>query len=227
MFDAPNSSPPPMILSESVERMKDPEVKKHAFSLIGQLIGWCSDQKASIIIDMILKYKPEKILEIGVFGGKSLMPMAYALQVNGKGVIYGIDPWKNSESLVGVMDDNNRHYWGWVDHDSIMQGLINKMQEFGLEGRIRLIRDTSEHADPIYDIDILHVDGNHSDVTSYIDVTKWVPLMKSGGWIIFDDMSWYENGQFTTARAVDWLNKHCIKFAEFNDTDTWGIWYKP
>jgi len=63
-------------------------------------------------------------------------------------------------------------------------------------------------------------------VTSYLDVTKWVPLVKSGGWIIFDDITWYENGQFTNARAVDWLNAHCKKFAEFQDNCVWGIWVK-
>ena len=76
-------------------------------------------------------------------------------------------------------------------------------------------------------IDILHIDGNHSDYTSYIDVTKWVPLVNPGGWIIFDDMTWYENGQFTASRATRWLDEHCIKFAEFSDICAWGIWVKP
>jgi hypothetical protein len=96
-----------------------------------------------------------------------------------------------------------------------------------LEHQIKLIRGTSLEVQPIFDIDILHIDGNHSDVTSYIDVTKWVPLVKSGGWIIFDDMTWYENGKFTNARAVEWLDTHCKKIAEFQDNCVWGVWVKP
>ena len=76
-------------------------------------------------------------------------------------------------------------------------------------------------------IDILHIDGNHSEQASYLDVTKWVPLVRSGGWIFFDDMTWFENGVFTTARAVEWLNANCYKLAECTDVCTWGVWIKP
>jgi hypothetical protein len=75
---------------------------------------------------------------------------------------------------------------------------------------------------------MLHIDGNHSDETSYIDVTKWVPFVKQGGLIIYDDITWSENGVTASqARAVAWLDEHCIKLAEFSDVCVWGIWLKP
>lgn len=229
MDDANYQSPPASHFEQVVEMNKrDTVLKQQAYDFMNQLDGWCTRPKAAILIDIVTKARPQIIVEIGVWGGKSLVPMAAALKANGEGMIYGIDPWNNIDSLENVTNESNLAYWGYVDHEAVMQQLISKIQHFDLENHIELIRSTSVDAAPIQDIEILHVDGNHSEKTSYFDVTKWVPLMKSGGWIIFDDMTWYENGVFTTARAVEWLNTNCIKFAEFrDDMSVWGIWIKP
>lgn len=203
------------------------KLKRYAFEIMNGLEGWCAEDKASVLIDIILKLKPTTIVEIGVFGGKSLVPMACALQVNQGGVIYGIDPWSAEASMEEVHNKDNKHYWSIVDHRGIMNGLMSKIEQLNLTDHIELIESTSENAPLIYDIDILHVDGNHSDKTSFYDVNKWVPLVRKGGWIIFDDMKWHEEGVDTTARAVAWLDANCRKFAEFTDVCTWGIWIKP
>ena len=202
-------------------------VRDQAFAYMKQLDGWCAENKAGILIDLILKNKPEIIVEIGVWGGKSLVPMAQALRANQKGKIYGIDPWDNQASMEEVVHPENQAFWGRVDHTAVMNGLIGKIREFGLDNQIELIRATSEDAPAIDEIDVLHIDGNHSDKTSYFDATKWVPYVKKGGFIIFDDMTWYENGTYTTARAVEWLNDNCMKIGVFSDTCIWGIWVKP
>ena len=202
-------------------------LKLPAFGCMDQVHGWCSHQKASILLDIILAIKPKTIVEIGVWGGKSLLPMGYALKVFGKGKIYGIDPWDNEASLEGVMHESNIAYWSHIDHNGVLKRLMEVIQQYELEDNIELIRCSSADAPPIQDIEILHIDGNHSEVTSYIDVTKWVPLVRKGGWIIFDDMNWFENGVTTTGRAVEYLNTHCHKIAEINEACLWGIWYKP
>lgn len=202
-------------------------VKFQAFGFMNQLEGWCSQNKASVLMDLILKEKPEVIVEIGVFGGKSLVPMACALKANGRGKIFGIDPWNSNASIQGTMDEANKSWWGALDHQMILNGLTKKIHQFALTHQIELIQSTSADAPLIEGIQVLHIDGNHSDETTYLDVTKWVPQMESGGWIIFDDINWYENGMYTASRAVEWLNKNCIKCSEFTDACTWGIWVKP
>lgn len=216
--------PPPSHLEYSLSA---PEVKSQAFALMKQLEGWCSERKAGILMDMILFARPTTVVEIGVFGGKSLIPMALALKTNGKGIIYGIDPWDRAASTQGVIEETHKKWWGEVDHIGILQGFISKIDQFGLRKQIIIIKTTSAAAAPIPDIDILHIDGNHSDEASYLDVTKWVPLVKSGGWIVFDDIGWSDNQINTNARAVNWLNEHCRKFGEYTDNCTWGIWVKP
>lgn len=172
-------------------------------------------------MDLILRLKPQKVVEIGVYGGKSLVPMAFALKENGTGKVYGIDPWDALESIQG-MEGDNYTWWKAVDHEKILRGLNKRIEKFQLQKQIKLVRSTSEKASPIHHIDLLHIDGNHSLKTSYLDVTKWVPLMNSGGIIVFDDIGWA-----TTAQSVQWLDQHCKKVREYTGDNTWGIWLKP
>lgn len=196
-------------------------LKQQAYQSMNELEGWCSKQKADVLISLVLMMQPKKIVEIGVFGGKSLIPMAYALKENGIGTIYGIDPWSHIESAEG-MEGANFDWWYAIDHAKILKELKGKIVKYDLQDHVELIQMTSEQADPISMIDILHIDGNHSEKASLLDVTKWVPYVKKGGVIIFDDVNWG-----TTKSATDWLDAHCIKFAEFGGMNTWGIWIKP
>ena len=202
------------------------EMKYNAFWMMDQLEGWCSHNKANVLMDIVLNVKPHVIVEIGVFGGKSLIPMAYVLKTLGQGIAYGIDPWEAGESIQGLEDPINKNWWAQLNHSQILHGLTQKIDDFGLKPQIQLIQKSSMDASPIQDIDILHIDGNHSEQASYQDVLKWVPLVKKGGWIIFDDINWVENGCLTTAKATQWLDKHCIKFREYSDSCVWGIWIK-
>ena len=231
MYDAPQANVQPASHYEYVLKADDRDstqrIKQEVFGFMNQLEGWCSQHKASVLMDLVIQEKLEVVVEIGVFGGKSLIPMACALKANGKGKIFGIDPWDSHASIQGAINEANKSWWEELDHQMILRGLTKKIHQFALTDQIELIQSTSEAAPLIQGIQMLHVDGNHSDETSYLDVTKWVPLMKSGGWIIFDDIDWYENGMNTTSRAIEWLNNNCTKCSEFTDTCTWGIWVKP
>lgn len=209
------------VVMEKQNAISGYKIKWKAFQAMDELEGWCSRDKASVLIDLILMMKPKMVVEIGVFGGKSLVPMAFALKEIGSGVAIGIDPWSSTESAVG-MDGVNYDYWSKLDHEQIYQGLVSKINKFGLNNHIMLIRETSEEAMPIPDIELLHIDGNHSEETSLLDVYKWVPFVKKGGIIVFDDVNWK-----STNKATQWLDEHCIKFAEFSGDNIWGIWIKP
>lgn len=201
-------------------------LKHQALTSMGYLHGWCSQQKADFLIDLVLQTKPKKIVEIGVWGGKSLIPMAYALRTNNGGVIYGIDPWDNDASLQYVTNEGNKAFWRFADHGAVYRDLVHRIETSDLVSQVELIPLTSEDAPEIPEIDILHIDGNHSEETSFFDVQKWAPLVKKGGFIIFDDMTWFENGRYTTEKAVHWLDENCFKLAEFVDVCVWGVWVK-
>lgn len=196
-------------------------VKTKVFHAMDQLDGWCSKFKASVLVDLVLMLKPENVVEVGVFGGKSLVPMAIACQSINKGVVTGIDPWSADRSIEG-MDGANFNWWGSINHEAILNHLISKINHFELNEWIVLSRNTSEGAEPIQNIDILHIDGNHSEKAAEFDIKKWVPLVRKGGVVIMDDINW--DGP---KKAMEWLNMHCTKLAEFDDSgSSWGIWVK-
>lgn len=228
MIDVPPAFiQPPSGIHYNVDAFLAEQVKWTAKCMMDQMEGWCSHQKAEILIDLILGMKPQKIVEIGVWGGKSLIPMAYALKITGGGVIYGIDPWDPGESTQCIKNELNIQHWRRSDHEAVMNSLIWKISEFQLNDHVRLFRGTSAKAPIETEIDILHIDGNHAEETSFFDVIKWAPQVKSGGWIIFDDMTWSEYEIFTTVRAIEWLDKHYVKVAEIKGDCVWGVWYKP
>lgn len=209
-------------ISKDIDRVQAAAaVKLNAFQVMDELEGWCSKFKAGVLVDLVLMLKPEKVVEIGVFGGKSLVPMAVACKANNKGIAVGIDPWSTVASVEG-QDGANLSWWGSIDHEGILRGLVDKINKFGLNDRVALVRNTSEGADIIENIDILHVDGNHSERTALFDVKKWVPNVRKGGVIIMDDLNW-EGPQ----KAISWLDASCVRFATFSDNGSdWGIWIK-
>jgi predicted O-methyltransferase YrrM len=201
---------------------RDEQVKLATFGAMNALEGWCTKFKASILIDLVFMKKAQTIVEIGVWGGKSLIPLAFAVKERKGGMVYGIDPWSREDSVKGMTGINEK-WWGSVNHEAVYQRLVQKIIEFQLEDCVTLIRSTSENAPQIPDIDILHIDGNHSETSSLYDVKKWAPLVKSGGLIIFDDTTWG-----TTDQAVEWLNENCCKLGEYHEDNNydWGIWVK-
>ena len=224
MYDCP---PPPSHYEYSVKANggvdSQKRFKQTALYALKQLQGWCSDYKASTLMDLVWLMRPQTVVEIGVFGGKSLVPMAYALKALGTGgVIYGIDPWCSMASAEG-QDGSNEEYWANLDHDSILSELEGKINVFNLTNQIELVRATSEDAAPIANIDILHVDGNHSNDASYYDICKWGPLVRKGGMIIFDDITWS-----TIEKALVYLEENYTRLIVIEDEEnSWGIWIKP
>lgn len=216
--------PPPLyeeVLVGKPDYITIPKLKTLVFKLMEDLEGWCSIEKAALLIDLIFMIRPQKVVEIGVFGGKSLIPIAMALKEIGTGRVIGIDPWSSTESAVG-MKGADADFWSRLDHDQIYRGFFKKIEKLGLENTVLLLQETSAQAEPIPDIDILHIDGNHSEISSLIDVYKWVPFVRSGGLIILNDSNWS-----TTKKSAAWLDGSCIRFAEFSDGNVWTIWIKP
>lgn len=174
--------------------------------------GWCSEEKAKLLIDLILENKPTVFVEIGVFGGSSILPIAKALKANGKGKVWAIDPWKTDECLVGMENSESRSWWSSFSLEQIYDSFMDMLRKEQLLKQCRVLRMTSKSAltHVPKKIDILHIDGNHSEEACYFDTTHFLPLVKSGGYIVFDDVLWTEskNDNYTTKKAFDFALQH-------------------
>lgn len=177
--------------------------------------GWCSDEKAIALVEAIVQRRPEVVVEIGVFGGSSLIPQALAVKNNGIGHVYGIDPWTVDAALEEMRSDQNRDWWRTINFESIYQHCHGHLVAQGLTGVCTLLRDKAENVvDRFADesVDMLHIDGNHSELLAYRDAQLYLPKVKPGGLIVFDDIWWTDGGdEATTRKAIVHLQTHCTK----------------
>jgi hypothetical protein len=168
--------------------------------------GWCPRDKADRMMELIKSTSPNLCVEIGVFGGSSFLPTTAALNFQNRGLAYGIDPWAVEPCLEGNQGANYE-WWSRVDLEQIMIGFMRAMHDKNLDSHYCVMRMTSKDSIPFFrdgSIDILHVDGNHSEESALYDVKNWLPKVRSGGYIWFDDANWQ-----STTKAVQYMLANC------------------
>lgn len=161
--------------------------------------GWATLAKAQTLAALIVAFRPKVSVEIGVFGGRSLIPIALAHKEVG-GRVIGIDPW-TAEAAVEGYDKQNSEWWG-------RQNVLNQVKDetfrwiknLNLESCCEIIQKKSDDA-PEIDCDLCHVDGQHSEVCRR-DVIKYVLPMKKGSIVVMDDIDWTNNGVAHVSEAV-------------------------
>lgn len=166
--------------------------------------GFCSLDKAGLIIDYIddlcntRKVDPDKsqpkkspvCVEIGVFGGMSVLPAAMELQRHGRGIVYAIDPWSNDEATKGY-DGKDLDWWSKIDLEKYMNIHLDSVKEFELDEYVETIRSTSDDARTFEKIDFLYIDGQHTE-QAIKDAMKYATKVTPGGYVIIDDIDWGE-----------------------------------
>lgn len=185
------------------------ELKENVFSTLPSVFGWCTQEKAQNFIDLVLEVKPQVYVEIGVFGGSSLFPVASALQFLGDGIIIGIDPWDKNETLQyfdPIQDAVDYQWWKNLNFERVYYSYLNLLKRFELEEYCITMKMTAAKAvTKIHSpIDILYIDGNHSQECSLQDVELYLPKVRRGGYIWMNDTLWAARQD-----AVELLMRHC------------------
>lgn len=158
-----------------------------------QLPGWCSGEKAAAAVEIVLRERPAVCVEVGVFGGRWTCAVAAALRHAGRGVVHAIDPWDVSETVGGTHAPEYLAWWRSVDLPGVRDMFLAAVESEGLSPWVRVRQQSSAAAVWAFDrhsIDLLHIDGNHSAEVSQQDVRDWLPRVKPGGLIAFDDSHW-------------------------------------
>jgi cephalosporin hydroxylase len=195
------------ILNATTE-MEIQELKGNICNVLPSIEGWCSKEKALALIELVLEVNPNICVEIGVFGGSSLFPVASTLKFLGKGIVIGIDPWDKFECLRyydPIRDEVQIKWWSKIDMSEIYRSYLDMLKRYGLENCCMTIKAISEEAAfYIGPIDILYIDGNHSEIVSTKDVRLYLPKVISGGYILMNDTLWEERQE-----AVELLLEFC------------------
>ncbi len=181
--------------------------------------GWCWREKALAMSDLIARVRPKICVEIGVFGARSLIAKAIAIAaIDNGGHVYGVDPYdQQSVQAGGQVSEEDHAWWMKLDLASILVKAHRAIIECGMERTCSLMVMDSLRASQLFQpwsIDVLHIDGNHSEEVSCGDVTTWLPLVAKGGHIWMDDIHWE-----STKRAQALLAEACDKVSEVPYTD--------
>lgn len=172
-----------------------PEPLRSKITESQRLPGWAVLEKARMLAGLVVREKPNVVVELGVFGGKSLAPLALALQHNRRGIVYGVDPWTIRACQEHYPEDDANAVW-WTENanlDTVFTTFVQYVTEQNLWPYVRLLCAPSQDVAQVFDetpIDVLHIDGNHSREASMRDVRLYITRVRPGGWVWFDDTQW-------------------------------------
>ena len=163
--------------------------------MLGEVLdGWCTPAKAHLLASAVVINRPKLVVEIGVWAGRSLFPMAMACRENGLGQVIAIDPWSAQASSDGMTGEDYT-WWIGADHERIYQEFMANLKRLELEPWIDVRRIKSDDfdfdslPDPRLGFGILNIDGNHSE-QAVRDVERFASQVNKGGIVFCDDIGW-------------------------------------
>jgi len=128
--------------------------------------------QARVLYSIINLNKPKVVVEIGVQFGRSATVLAELQKVHGYD-LHLIDGWAEEEYSNSAREhfknQAKKHDWKFtfynVNSDIAIDDLKNNIDE----------------------IDFIHIDGGHEYEEVKSDILLYTPLVKSGGFVVFDD----------------------------------------
>ncbi len=162
---------------------------------IPTLPGWCSHSKAQRLLELVVREKPLRSIELGVFGGRSFLALALGQWTVGHGKAIGVDPWTVAAALEGTNSPENDAWWGALDIGAVQQQAFDMMTrvvppqwwEFSCRPSLEHARDLS--VNPIK-YGLIHQDSNHSAEISCAELEAYLPLCYPGALWVMDDVQW-------------------------------------
>lgn len=214
---AANWDPEELFFDQDYSITQDPkfvQLKEDVSSYLGK--GWCSQEKLNLLMDLIAIEQPQVCVEVGVFAGDSLLPVASALSFVGQGTVYAIDAWSNSEAVKYWSEkDPNKAWWSTVKMEDALLNFQTRLDYWKLQPYCEVVQQPSSLAvDLIPEIDFLHLDGDYSEQGSTLDVELYLPKVKSGGYILLSNLFTMVNNQQPKLKAFYALLESCEMVVE-------------
>lgn len=159
--------------------------------------GFCGMDTVRNMYNLSIQEKPKLAVEVGVFGGRSMFPVALGCHVNGFGEVHAIDAWSNaaaSEGPQGVYEGA----WKTYDFESRYQEVMRDSVKPPYDRIVKVVRaHLIDIAESYQDgsIDFFHEDANHSPNIVRASIVKWLPKIRSGGLFVWDDPGWDSNDE--------------------------------
>jgi hypothetical protein len=165
--------------------------------------------------DLVALERPQTFVELGTDRGESYFAFCQSVLENRTCTrCFAVDTWKGDAQS------------GFYDETTFEQVCIHNQayyKDFSTLLRRTFDDALAEFADG--DINILHLDGLHSESAVRHDLDTWVPKVVPGGIVLLHDVNVRERG-FGVAKVWEELKLRGRAFT-FNDGPGLGVWEKP
>ncbi|RZM05403.1 MAG: class I SAM-dependent methyltransferase, partial [Pedobacter sp.] len=120
------------------------------------------------------------IVEIGSWKGKSTYCLARGLK---KGKVFAIDPFDASGE-----GGSAEIYQQGQGNQPLLKGFKNHMRKLRVLGKINILKGYSkDFVNQIDQINLLFIDGDHSQEGAEFDFRSYSPAIANGGYLLFHD----------------------------------------
>lgn len=181
-------------------------IRKAIEEYVPHMEGWSTPEWCCELASRILETNSKMCLDVGVFAGRSTISMGFAARELVVSKVYGIDPW--APESASDNDDSPEGVDWWkkkIDLEDIQRQAVRAIWNHHLEQWVILIRSKSEYVADLFPlIDMINIDGGHSETTSCRDIELYLPKLKSGHYLTMDDAAWP-----STQKAVRMIEEKC------------------
>jgi predicted O-methyltransferase YrrM len=150
--------------------------------------GMQNRERMRFLFDSVRRFGERRsgiALEVGSYRGCSTVFLANACLHLGIDRIFAVDLFTGTP--------------GWQRHTDTFDDMAARMRRYGLDRAVEMIRSDSRTCDWHHEIDVLHLDADHSYEAVTADAAKYVPHLAERGLVVFDD---YDRTHPGVQRAV-------------------------
>ena len=165
--------------------------------------------------DLVATLKPAVLVELGVDRGESYFAFCQAAAENRTGTrCLGIDTWRGDQHAGG--------------YDETTFGQVSEHNRAHYDSFSTLVRSDFDEALSQFQpgsIDVLHLDGLHTEAAVRHDVDSWLPTLRPGGTLLLHDVD-VQSKEFGAWKVWAELQTQGRSWT-FHDGPGLGVWQKP
>jgi hypothetical protein len=165
--------------------------------------------------DLVATMKPTLVVELGVDRGESYFAFCQSVAENKTGTrCVGIDTWRGDEHAGG--------------YDETTFAQVSEHNRANYDSFSTLLRSSFDEALTRFEdnaIDLLHLDGLHTEDAVRHDLDSWLPKLQPGGILLLHDVGLRGKG-FGVWKVWDDLQREGRSWT-FHDGPGLGVWQKP
>jgi Methyltransferase domain len=165
--------------------------------------------------DLVAVLRPAVLVELGVDRGESYFAFCQSAAENQiRTHCFGIDTWRGDQHAGG--------------YDETTFAQVSQYNQANYATFSTLIRSTFDDALARFEresIDVLHLDGLHTEAAVRHDVDSWLPKLRPGGILLLHDVAVQSKG-FGVWKIWEELQQRSRSWT-FHDGPGLGVWQKP